>query len=49
MVVAFLPFNDQVADDDEAGKALVFSLHGILAGTILVIAFSATFLAIEVQ
>ena len=48
-ILPFLRFNDRVVDDDDAGTTFVFHYCGVAAGAILVLAFSATFQAIDVS
>lgn len=47
LIIPFLSFNDQLADDDEVGTTFSFSYLGIIAGILLVLALGCSFLAIE--
>ena len=49
LCIPFLPYNGEIVDDDDAGTGIVFHYCGFIAGAILVVAFSATFQAIDVS
>ena len=46
LIIPILPYNDNIIDDDEIGTSFAFTPFGLLAGCLLVIALSSTFLAI---